>query len=68
MSDAVQLHFERDSDLLFNLLRGVSWPLCDDLRVCIGNIWIGLNRKGVERDDAPHKQDKRSSQDEQRIG
>ena len=51
--DAVHHDFERNGDLLFDLLRRNSRPLRDDLDVVIGHVGIGLNGQMMERDDAP---------------
>src|SRR5579864_398772 len=67
MSDAVKLHFQRDRDLLFDFLGGVSRPLGDDLRVGVGHVRICLDRQGVERKHAPAEKHQRRAQNHQAV-
>ncbi len=48
VGDAVQLHFERNRDLLLDLLGRVAGPLGDDLRIGVGDVGVGLNGKIVK--------------------
>src|SRR6185437_12443043 len=50
---AIHGHFDRDRDLLLDLLGGDAGPLRDDFDVVVGDVGIGLYRKVVERQDAP---------------
>ena len=65
--DAVHHGFERNRDLLLDLLGGNSGPLSDDFDVVVGHVGIGLDRQIVERDDAPDKQHKARRQNQQAI-
>src|SRR6202171_5404335 len=58
----VQGHFERDGDLLFALFGSVAGPLCDDLRVSVGDVGIGLDGQIAKRDDAPDEQHQRHAE------
>ena len=65
--DAVHHDFERNGDLLLDLLRRDSRPLRDDLDVVVRHVRIGFHRKLMERDRAPDKQQDRDRQDQKAI-
>ncbi len=65
--DAVHYGFERNGDLLFDLLGGNPRPLCNDIDVVIRNVGIRLNRQALEGNDAPRKQQDRYSQHQKAI-
>ena len=59
--------FERDGDLLLDLLGGDAGPLGDDLDVIVGHVGVGLDGKIVEGNDAPDEQEEGKAEDEQAI-
>ena len=65
--DAVHDDFQRNRDLLFDLFRGNSRPLRDDLHVVVGHVGIGLDGKPLERNDARREQQQCQSQDEEAV-
>ena len=67
MSNTVEFDFERDCDLLFDFFGGVAGPLRDDLRVGVGDVGIGFDGQGVERNDAPNKKDEGRAQDHEAV-
>src|SRR5689334_18041630 len=64
---AIQLDFERDCYLLFHFLCRVSRPLGDDLRVGVGNVWVGFNGQIVEGNDSPDKKHHRHTQNQNAV-
>ena len=67
MCDAVEFHFERNGDLLLDFFGRMTRPLCDDLRVRVGDVGIGFDGQGMERNDAPDEQDQRGAQNQQAV-
>ncbi len=67
MGDAVEFDFQGNGDLLFDFFGGVAGPLRDDLRVGVGDVGIGLDGQGVERDDAPDEEDERAPEYKQAV-
>ena len=70
MNDAgnsVHYGFERNRNLLFDLLSRNSRPLSDDLNVIVGDIGVGLDGEIVERDDAPGEQQYGKREDEHAV-
>src|SRR2546422_5558824 len=61
---AVQLHFHGHRDLLLHLLGRVAWPLADNLHPRVRDIWIGLHRKVMKRDQAPEQQHDAEAEDQ----
>jgi hypothetical protein len=51
------LNFDRHRDLALNLLGAAPRPLGDDLHVVVGDVGVGLNGKGAERNNAPNGED-----------
>src|ERR1700693_3378988 len=60
--DAIHDDFERNRDLLLDLLRGNSRPLRNDFNVVICYVGIGLNGKVMESDDARCEKQQRKTQ------
>ena len=60
--------FERDGDLLLDLLRRNSSPLCNDLDVVVCDVGVRLNRQIVERNYPPDEQHKCQPEDQQAVG
>ena len=56
VGNARHLNLDRDGDLLLDLFCGAPRPLGNDLHVVVGNVGIGLDRKIVEGDNAPGKE------------
>src|ERR1039458_3859896 len=67
VGNAVHDDFDGDGDLLFDLFGGTAGPLGDDLDVVVGYVGIGLDGEVVERDCAPHQQQKRGKGDEEAV-
>ena len=51
--NAVHDGFQRDGDLLLDLLGRDARPLRDDVDVIVGHIGIGFDGKAMEGDNAP---------------
>ena len=64
MRDAVHYYFERNRDLLLDLLRRNPRPLRNHLNVVVGYVGISLNGQPLERNDAARKKDQRQPQDQ----
>ena len=56
MRDAVHYDFERDGNLLLDLLGGDAGPLSDNLDVVIGDIRVGFDREVMEGNRAGNEQ------------
>ena len=54
--NAVHHGFQRDGDLLLDLLGGDAGPLRDDIDVIVGHVGVSLDRQPMKRDNAPGKQ------------
>ena len=67
LRDAVHDDFERDGDLLLDLLGRDARPLRDDLDVIVGHVRIGVDGQMVERHVADAGQQNRKSQNEQAL-
>ena len=52
---AVEFHFQRNGDLLFDFFGGVPGPLRDDLRVGVGDVGIGLDGQVRETKRCPRQ-------------
>src|ERR1700683_1288674 len=65
--DAVHHNFERNRDLLLDLLCEDSRPLRDDLNVVIRNVRICFDGKLMERNRAPAKQQQRGGEDKKAV-
>src|SRR5580692_1284640 len=67
MRDAVQLYFERNRDLLLDLLRRMSRPLRDDLGVGVGDVGVSFDWQIMKRNNAPDKQDESQAQHQDSV-
>ena len=67
MRDAVHHDFERNRDLLLDLLGRDPGPLRDDLDVVVGHVRIRFDRQIVERDRAPDEQQHGERQDQKPV-
>ena len=65
--NAVHRDFQRNRDLLLDLLGGDAGPLGDDLDVVVGHVRIGFHRQAVERNDAPAEQQDGDGQHQQAV-
>jgi hypothetical protein len=63
--DAVHGDFQRDGDLLLDLLGGAAGPLCNHLDIIVGDVGIGLDGQRTKCDDAPDEKNGSQRQDEQ---
>jgi len=67
MWNAVQDDLERNRNLLLYFFCGAAGPLCDDLDIVIGNVWIRFHRQIVERNSTPDQQQNCDGQDQEAI-
>src|SRR5580693_6814182 len=67
MRDSVHLDFNRYGDLLLDLFRRPSRPLCNHLNPCVGNIRVGFDRQSLERDDAPGEKNQGDTENNEAI-
>ena len=67
MRDAVHHDFQRNRDLLFDLLRRDSGPLRNDLDINVAYVSKCLNRKVAERHNAPRKKYQGKGQHQQTV-
>ena len=65
--NAVHGDFERNGDLLLDLLGGDAGPLRDDLDVIVRHVGIGFDGKLMERDRAPDEQQQRRRQHQEAV-
>src|SRR5260370_9595646 len=65
--DSWHLNLSRNCHLLFDMFRGVSRPLGDDVDIVVGDIRIRLNREVVERDRSPGKEQKGNCQNNEAV-
>ena len=65
--NAVHHDFQRNRDLLFDLLRGNSRPLGDDLHVVVRHVRISFDRQLVKGNRAPAKQQQCRRQDQETV-
>ena len=59
--------FERDRDLLLDLLGGDSRPLRDDIDIVVRHVRIRFDRKLVERNNPPCKEQDRGRQHQKAV-
>ena len=67
MWNSVHDDFERNRDLLFDLLRRDSRPLRNDLDVVIRHVRIGLDGKVMKRNHPSREKQQRKTQHEQTV-
>ena len=67
VGNAVHRDFERNGDLLFDLLGRDARPLGDHVDVVVGYVGIGFHRKIVERNRAPRQQQQRDGQHHETV-
>lgn len=63
--NARHLNLNRNRHLLFNILRGVSRPLRDDVDVVVGNIRVCFDGQVMEGDRSPGKEQYGKCQDQE---
>src|ERR1700693_2799436 len=59
--------FQRNGHLLFDLLRGNSRPLRNDLNIVVGHVGIGFDGQALEGNDSSGEKDQRQSQHEEAV-
>jgi hypothetical protein len=65
--NSVHHDFQRNRDLLLDLLRGNSRPLRDDLDVVVGNVRIRFDGQLVKRNCAPNQQQRRCGENQNPV-
>src|SRR5215831_14571932 len=67
MRNPVHLDLNRNGDLLFYFLRGAAGPLGNYLHPGVSDIGVGFYRQAMERNNAPHENQKRDAQNHESV-
>src|ERR1700722_15185351 len=65
--NSVHDDFQRNGDLLFDLFRGNSRPLGDDLNIVVGDVGISFDGETLEGNDSCGEKDERERQNEEAV-
>ena len=65
--NSIHLNLDRNRDLLFDLFRGTTGPLRNNLHPGIRHVGIGLDRQVVKRDHSPNEEQQRRTQYDEAV-
>jgi hypothetical protein len=67
MRNSIHGNFERNGDLLFDLLRRNARPLRDDIHIVVRDVRIGFYGKLVEGNGSPKEKQNRRREHEEAV-